>query len=505
MAPSSLSTPLITSSDKPPLTPPATSTSFLSFSPSPPVPSRIQALAPPIDLASPISAQSTTSFDLDQELALSPDFSTTNFASKNPFLAILIAQRAQLSSPTPSSASSLSSSQSTPSTSTSEASSSISDLERSEREKREERDSVVIYDGSIVRSGGFSSMLDDIMTKEMKEWEEDTESAWEEELYSSWEKAISNEVNLAEDPPLSPTTPIQVFATSPPPTSFINTTPRAQRLQPKIHHSPSPRRKSAIVIKSSPRSKHPSRILRSPNSSSVARSRRASLLPIDGFAHFPTSPINLSTTSPSHFRSCHHFITSPSHLSPQKAKSTSKSRSKKSPRSAPPLRPIRKTAEGFDADALDQLFGVPCERRGKNKLIVEGEEEEWRKVEEFRGLLEEGNPFETEPESEEEEVLHIRAPLTRSRMQRKKEKNRPPPLNLGVHPNSFGPQLPPSSFSTNTANLDAPICLAPPCVLVHPVLKEIERRKNGAKEGKRILRGKKSVGERLRSICGIAT
>lgn len=136
---------------------------------------------------------------------------------------------------------------------------------------------------------------------------------------------------------------------------------------------------------------------------------------------------------------------------------------------------------------------------------MEGEEEEWRKVEEFRGLLEEGNQFETETESEEEEVLHIRAPSTRTRMQRKREKNRPPPLNLGIHSNSLISQSQPCSFSPDTAVLDAPINIPPPSALVDPISKEIERRKNGAKEGKRVLRGKKSIGERLRGICGIAT
>jgi len=109
---------------------------------------------------------------------------------------------------------------------------------------------------------------------------------------------------------------------------------------------------------------------------------------------------------------------------------------------------------------------------------MEGEEEEWRKVEEFRGLLEEGSQFETETESEVEEVLHIRAPSTRTRAGRKKEKNRPPPLNLGIHSNSFAPQLPPSSFSPDTANLDAPVTLSPPSTLVDPILKELEKRKN---------------------------
>jgi len=318
-------------------------------------------------------------------------------------------------------------------------------------------------------------MLDGMMSEETKEWEEDTESAWEEELYSSLEEAILEE---ATSPPITPTL---AFPPSSPPFPSIDNTPRARRIDPKLHHSPSPRRKSVIVIASSPRSrsKHSSpRNLRSPSSSSVTTSRRASLLLINGFAHFPTSPINLLTASPRRSRPCHAFIAAPSHLSPQKAKSTSKSRSKKSPRSPRPLRPIRKTAEGFDADALDQLFGVPCERRGKNKLIMEGEEEEWRKVEEFRGLLEEGSQFETETESEVEEVLHIRAPSTRTRAGRKKEKNRPPPLNLGIHSNSFAPQLPPSSFSPDTANLDAPVTLSPPSTLVDPILKELEKRKN---------------------------
>ncbi|GAA5834116.1 hypothetical protein JCM5353_005544 [Sporobolomyces roseus] len=495
MTSSSPSPPSFTSSDQPPITPPATLTSFLSFSPSPPVPSCIQTLAPPIDLPSPISAQSTTSFDLDQELDLSPNYSTTNFASNNPFLAILIAQRAQLSSPSPSSSSSLLQSQSILSPSASSASSTISDSERSEREKREER---VIYDGSSLHLGRLSSMLDDMMSEETREWEEDTESAWEEELYSSLEEASLEE---ATSPPV---TPILAFTPSSPPFPYIDSTPRARRVQPKLHHSPSPRRKSIIVIASSPlsRSKHSSpRILQSPTSS-VAPSCRGSLLPIDGFAHFPTSPINLSTTSPRRSRLRHTFVASTSHLSPQKAKP--KSRSKKSPRSPPPLRPIRKTAEGFDADALDQLFGVPRERRANNRLTMEGEEEEWRKVEEFRGLLEEGNQFETETESEEEEVLHVRAPPIRTRAAKKKEKNRPPPLNLGIHSNSFAPQLPPSSFSPDTANLDAPITFSPSSTLVNPIPKESEKRRNVAKEGKRILRGKKSVGERLRGICGIA-
>jgi len=135
---------------------------------------------------------------------------------------------------------------------------------------------------------------------------------------------------------------------------------------------------------------------------------------------------------------------------------------------------------------------------------MEGEEEEWRKVEEFRGLLEEGNRFETETdEEEEEEVLHIRAPSTRTRAARKKEKYRPSPLNLGIHTNSFASQSQPSSFSPDSAALDGSI-ISPTSAQVDPLLKEIERRRDGAKDRKRVLRGKKSVGERLRGLCGIS-
>jgi len=502
MTPSPLSPSNNHLSDQPPITPPATATSFLSFSPSPPAPPRTQILAPPIDLTSPISPASAPYFDLDAELALSPDCSTTNFASKNPFLAILIAQRAQSGpslSPTPSSASSISHSHSTPSPSTSTASSSDSTSERSEREKREERASVVIYDGSSLHSGDISSVLDGMISQETKEWEEDTGSSWEEELYSSLE-----ETNL-EGSSSPPTTPILSVTPSSPPSPSTDATPRARRVNPKIHHSPSPRRKSVIYIASSPRSRTHStrsspRALRSPTSSSISTSRRVSLLPIDAFSQNPTSPILLPTTSPRRTRISHPFGTSSSTLSPRNSKSKPK-KSKKPPRSPPHLRPIRKTAEGFDADALDQLFGVPQERRRKNQLIMEGEEEGWRKVEEFRGLLEEGSRVETESESEEEEELHIRAPSTRTRAARKREKARPPPLNLGIHTNSFAS---PSSFSPDTAQLDDSITQLPSSAAMDPLLKEIERRRDGAKDRKRVLRGKKSVGERLRGLCGIA-
>ena len=492
------------SSDQPPITPPATATSFLSFSPSPPAPSHTQILAPPIDLTSPTSPASTTSFDLDKELALSPGCSSANFSSKNPFLAILIAQRAQSGpslSPTPSSASSISHSHSTPSPSTSTASSSDSTSERSEREKREERASVVIYDGSSLHSGDISSVLDGMISQETKEWEEDTGSSWEEELYSSLE-----ETNL-EGSSSPPTTPILSVTPSSPPSPSIDKTPRAHRVNSKIDHSPSPHRKSVVAIASSPRSRARStrsspRNLRSPTSSSISTSRRTSLLPVDAFSHYPTSPILLPTTSARQSRTSHPFVTSSSTLSPRKSKTKSK-KSKKPPRSPPQLRPIRKTAEGFDADALDQFFGVPQERRRKNQLIMEGEEEEWRKVEEFRGLLEEGNRSETETESEEEEVLHISALSTRTRAARKREKARPPPLNLGIHTNSFASQSQLSSFSPDSATLDGSISSSI-SAQVNPLLKEIERRRDGAKDRKRVLRGKKSVGERLRGLCGIS-
>jgi len=493
------------SSDQPLIAPPATATSFLSFSPSPPAPARTQSLAPPIDLTSPLSAVSTTSSDLGKELALSPDCSTKNFSWENPFLAILIAQRAQSGpspSPTPSSASSLSHSHSNPSPTSSTASSLGPTSERSESEKREERDSVVIYDGSSLHSGDISSVLDGMISQEMKEWEEDTGSSWEEELYSTLE-----ETNLegSSSPPSTPIVSITPSSSPPPP---IDETPRARPVNPKIHNSPSPRRKS-VFIASSPRSRTHStrsspRALRSPTSSSISTSRQVSLLPIDAFSQNPTSPIQFSTTSTRRSHTSHPFVTSTSTLSLQKPKSKLKSKkSKKPPRSPPHLRPIRKTAEGFDADALDQFFGIPQERRRKNLLIMEGEEEEWRKIEEFRGLLEEGNRFETEPDEEEEEVLHIRAPSTRTRVARRKEKYRPPPLNLGIHTNSSASQSQPSSFSPDSATLDTVIRPAP-STLVDPLLKEIERRRNAAKDGNRVLRGKKSVGERLRGLCGIA-
>jgi len=40
---------------------------------------------------------------------------------------------------------------------------------------------VIIYDGSSLHSGGVSSMLDEMLSEETKQWEENTESAWEEE------------------------------------------------------------------------------------------------------------------------------------------------------------------------------------------------------------------------------------------------------------------------------------------------------------------------------------
>jgi len=134
---------------------------------------------------------------------------------------------------------------------------------------------------------------------------------------------------------------------------------------------------------------------------------------------------------------------------------------------------------------------------------MEGEEAEWRKVEEFRGLLEAGDRFETESEEEEEEeeVLHIRAPSTRTKVARKKEKYRPPPLNLGNHTNPF---TSPSSFSPDTVKHDGSITQPLSSASIDPLSKEIERRRTTAKDGKRVLRGKKSVGERLRGLCGIA-
>jgi len=251
-----------------------------------------------------------------------------------------------------------------------------------------------------------------------------------------------------------------------------------------------------------------------------------------GYTHYPTSPIKFPYQS--------------SALEPRRSSRKSKDNrnSKSKTRSIHPNpstrkpKPIVKTVEGFDAEALDLFFGVSksvvkarkggYEEIAMNQGILRGrrrggdeEREQWRKVEEFRGLLDRGEEEEEEEEEfdereeeveDKEEILHIRSiaptdsstasstelfltlPPPTSRQPRRRLRSRqalrPPPLELSHSNNSFtslssltfstsredlsqsetssfSPETPPSDHSDSSLSTRSPL---------DPISKEISRR-----------------------------
>ncbi|GAA5961986.1 hypothetical protein JCM3765_007184 [Sporobolomyces pararoseus] len=453
-----------------PITPPPSLSqlhSFLSFSPSPtpprrtyPLPSRLN-LQPPIQLLSPTLASPESNFnDLNNkeydELS-SPTFSLLSstlstrgggggFSSRNPFLAILIAQQAEGEGIE----SALSASQDTvPSSALPEVSSQEGDISqttgsrlespisREEKEEEETEHRIVFSEGADGES--FSDVLQEIASdcdgSSSKDWEEEMDG---EELafshpFASEIRESSKVIEVqSEEQPSTPVTPILSITPSSP-----DQTPRA-----KLSSSPSKRRsvssprsrRQSVITASSPRRYRvsPRRSSTATAAVTTATSRRSSIAPqssslIQGFNYYPTSPLH----------SLQHSPTIPSSrtpsFSPKKKKSqpsSSKSRSRTSSRPPPSrLRPV----EAFDAEALDLFFGVTKSvskaRRGGYETAAreagvlsgkvgigeeEKEREQWRKVEEFRGLLDQAATQESEDEIEEEEVeegevLHIKA------------------------------------------------------------------------------------------------
>ncbi|GAA6063046.1 hypothetical protein JCM10212_001109 [Sporobolomyces blumeae] len=450
-------------------------TSFPSPSPSPSPTS----LGPPLELSStPSSARSDVS----------------NLSSKNPFLAILLAQRDNLA-PSPN----LSSPFSACSSGSSYPSSVESKGWTASSPAREDEDDLVIFEGrSVSDDVDLSSVLERVMrdgklvlapvgSNRSKrgfdiddgiaaddDVDEDTSSAWEDELYSS-----------LEDGPFGSTDEPVVTDVSPPVTPVLSVTPaspdtdctprartgtRSQRSglppspssrdvlaptplpQTTRHHAGSPRRRSGPT---SPGSRRSSRIASSPSSSTPRRGRRSSLYPSpssskgmatlrnsptgqssslvspDGFAFVPTSPLGSSSHS-----SLHRRLAGPTSRRPpsSSSKPTSFPRAKSNARRhveqaimerttrraarlarerAEEGRPLTRTAEGFDAEALDLFFGVTranakarnggyqgVATRGGDRLDVE--KDSWSQVDEFKALLDrrqEGDGVNGEAES----------------------------------------------------------------------------------------------------------
>ncbi|GAA5880071.1 hypothetical protein JCM16303_001202 [Sporobolomyces ruberrimus] len=532
MSPSSPSSHL-----SPPSTPPALHhpISFLSLSPTPPrkhplplaLTSTPCSLGAPIDLSLDYSATSPSfDFDLSPSSILSPTMERGRgiLGSRNPFLEILIAQRSaavelqQSLSPT----STLPTSSESPSQDSQDSqelrsSPGTSPTRAEVEEKEEDTRERIIYDGSSLHSSGggdFSIVLEELVQESRDRFSVDEvdllgeEAEWEEEEEELGSTELESGTTDRKEEAEPSTTPVLVVTPS-----YPDQTPRPSRTteagrRKSIHTSSSPlrsprrqRRTSTIAFPTHTSSRYSLR--HSPRSPASIASRRSSIAPtaIQGFTLYPTSPLSSRLHSPT-------IISSP------RKKNKSKNLcSKSKERVRPPPRPIRKTAEGFDAEALDLFFGVTKSiakaRKGEYEEIArkEGvlrrgardEEEEWRKVEEFRGLLDRGaerhdqdwgESCEEEEADVDEPVLHIRhstllpnpssttsknllsppTTLLRSRhshsRRQRARKPRPPPLDLSHANNSFtsSSNEESSSFSPDTPphdlDLDSPISIS---------------------------------------------
>ncbi|GAA5912351.1 uncharacterized protein JCM6883_005641 [Sporobolomyces salmoneus] len=455
-----------------PITPPPRLTSFLSFSPTPPAPSkRATPLPSPLrpqskSLEKPVLSKSPASStfnrlqdDRDDEEAFPLSSSllsmTAELGSKNPFLAILKAElenQAQAQESSNSNDSTLvsssdeqdsSSTTTTTTMSTSSSSSSDSPIDSNDGERRKEKKEEVeewdriVYDGSLSSGDDERELrrpLHEVALLEGGGDEGDSSQEWEdtsESIPRPFVAGLTQErtaPNKEEERP--PTTPIlSISPSSPPKPEEEEETPRARPAlsssSKRASFSPrssqgSRRRGSTILVATSPRQSYrrsPRKHSCSPSSPlplSISSSRRSSRIDVHGFACHPTSPLLYNTLAPS--------IPSRQLSSPKKkSKSSSKTKPKpKTPRPRPPPKSLP-----IDTAALDRFFGVTPSiskaRKGGYEGIartegllfsrVESGLEEWKKVEEFRRLLGAADKEEEEEEEEEEEILHIRSPV----------------------------------------------------------------------------------------------
>ncbi|GAA6024287.1 hypothetical protein JCM10207_008737 [Rhodosporidiobolus poonsookiae] len=468
-----------------------------------------------------------------------PSPSTTTLFSRNPFAAILAAQSASLEQ---------SSSTSRPQASHSSDSSSSSSSNASTPTQGSLEDDVVIYDGSFVNavdslvfpswaSGpptGDSVLLGALSTVGYG----DASSAWGEELYSS----------LSDSAPASPFT-LGARRGLPSPSK----TPRAGSSSPrKRHKSPKhPYHASSSSPVSSPRRSAPSppsRSRRSPRHSGNVSSRRPSAVArfspvrasaslVDGFQLHPTSPLHPKQRDSGLPFSNFALVTGPfARFSPPRTKrSKSKSRAvlaledklvaraeRRRARIERELaeegRPIARTAEGFDAEALDLFFGTTPKMakalRGGYAGVAaaegllrggdEGEERErWRRDEEFRALLDAADEEDADVSSAAEVETEEEDDLPASQRRRR---HRPPPLTL-AHSSHSRSGSTASSFHADQSALSSPSSSASPApsraAPPRPLTRALSERKSEADLRASMAKGlkhKRSIGDMLKDL-----
>ncbi|GAA6017101.1 hypothetical protein JCM11491_003258 [Sporobolomyces phaffii] len=502
-----------------PVTPPATTcaTSFLSLSPTPPrtrpLPARLLSpLAPAAAAAnSPLSPAPPPSTAASSRRSFEEfDFERDDLSlrSNNPFRAILLAQRCATSTPTSSPR------LAPPSPDTSVASSQPTCNDDDDDDGTD----------SVVFEGSFSSLLDGLVDETRR-----TGLSIDDDLAPTtdeWEDSPPPS-SSSDEPPVTPTLSL--------PPSSPDHTPRAGH---RVRASPRRRRNRSSVTTtttaaaSSPRQyhrhKHRRRGSTTPRSPPGGASRRASVQGGGGgrgFRYCPTSPLEYplvpSTAQPgSSSPRRRHVDTSPPRAStlttgPKKKKNKEKKQPPQVKKHArPPLAP-------FDAEALDLFFGVTKSvakaRKGgyesiaRRTGVLDGDHDErgrqdgfagWRRVEEFRALLDPTSVVSVDESDQEEdeadEILHIRNPggsapflddddLSSSRSgsplpvttttelpsppppRRRRHRPRPPPLELSHSNNSsasssFSPDTPPDPLHSPTRSnrLGSPVSLCSP-------------------------------------------
>ncbi|GAA6041407.1 hypothetical protein JCM8097_005234 [Rhodosporidiobolus ruineniae] len=536
---------------------------------------------PEIKLATPLKGQNldlTPASDIFGDRGFSPSSATT-FGSRNPFAVLLAAQSSSSPTSTFSSGTSFGSSAPPPAldapnvlSSPSSAASSASTPTQGSTE-----DDLVVYDGAFVNQldplpswaagggdGDDSPIFEGfgIVTPgfSIGGGDGDASSAWEDELYASFSDSAPSSPSCAR---MSPSKTPRSGASSPRKArrTPVTASPRHHPFRAASRASGSPRKSApGSPARSRPLSRSTSGTGRSPfftTAASLSPPLSSASLH-DGFQLHPTSPVGQQQNPPSYFPFSNlASIPAAIRLTPPRSRKSPPSPGKKTPRSssgskstfssleaklaaraerrrarlarelAEEGRPIAKTAEGFDLEALDRFFGVTPKQakamRGGYEDVARregmlgssagrsGEEEErerWRKVEEFTGLLA------CADEAEEEEVLMRDASEdgdvssaaetdddlfhpARSTFSRR----RPPPLTLShsnsnSHSRSASLSTLGSPLPLSAASLASPISalsLASP----DPLSKEIRRRQGDAFKG---LKQKRSVGDLLKDL-----
>ncbi|BGP20638.1 hypothetical protein JCM10213_007174 [Rhodosporidiobolus nylandii] len=521
--------------------------------------------------AEPVCSPSGDVFD--DTYGVSP--ASTTFSSRNPFAAILAAQ-----SSSPSSAStSPASSSGVPGISHTSGSSASSSSNASTPTQGSEDDDVVVFEGAFVNPAALPAWPgdedDDVSSVLFEAFGVvdggDTSSTWEDELYNSLSESSPTSPSTFANRSWHPSSPSK----SPRSGSSSPRKPRRTAASPRHHPfrhasrtaSPihSPRRSTPVSpARSRPLSRSPSSTTTILVGSALSYSTTPALqsAQVDGGFHLhPTSPVYQHQQQQQ--RSLHlpfmnlTLAPSPSiRLTPPKSRKTATfpstggsktSRSKSKSRGVLNLddklaaraerrkvrqvrelaedgRSVARTAEGFDAEALDRFFGITLKhakalKGGYGDVAVregmvgveEHEADSWRKVEEFRALLarEEASEEDADMSSvTEASDAGDYAPSSRSC------RPRPPPLTLTHSSHSRQP-------SASTSTLSSPICddSAPPrsadslvaslpfsaasaASLGDPLSQEILRRAGEApkKLDAPRLKHKRSVGDMLKEI-----